>query len=765
MKKRKEYSWYRNFTLKAVIIACILVLISCFLSSAWAETTPGGFLVNGQKTFPMGWYALNKWPELGIPGLAGITPLNESMQYGFNFVMPYYARAEGIANITAYMNTACARGVKFMLDLHPSSMIDEVTSWVNLVKNHPGLYGYYLDDEPEIRGIPASTLIAKYNAIKAADPNPNHIVLLVLYSAVSTHTDYLAACDVIGRELYTTNLYSSVPADVAAAKAAGKGYLALPGLYQAFGHSLPTPTQFRYMVFAPVSMGADGIMPFIFEGVESTYGAPATGFRNSIVYPATNQLKTIIPVILKGRVGLSSSCNNTYSGNITWVFAGDGDEAVLVAVNNNQTLSRSGVGFTLSGLNPSITTATVLGESRTVTLTSGSFTDNFAAMGVHIYFLKSSNAVQPSTITALVETDSFVTTRNELDLTSTGYVSGHTCLGLTARSMDGNPDNGDIVIGYGDGRASVSKYDSLDTMISCATVGDGTAVVDAAIRPNGELYFSSSSGMVYARNHLAVNAAPPGYMVPVDFQFSGTSERVYVATNPLDELIAVAHPGIVYLRQGNYMAGAPSGYLGDGTNIGTTITSLLGLSTGDIALGTINGRVYVRDNMNLAAAPAGFVGDGTVIGESGAQITVLTRTHGDLLLIGNVSGEVFLRNVNNLAAEPRPGKSYAAFQSMVLSLAVTANNNVVIGLYNGNVYVRSLLDIAGSDITMPVDLGGPVIGLETNPEPMPNCIELIARGQGLVGDLNNDCYVNFSDLAEFAMNWTKCNAPENDNCD
>ncbi|HBG77922.1 MAG TPA: hypothetical protein DDW84_03590 [Phycisphaerales bacterium] len=394
MKYGKTHSWRCRFLFNTAV-KYVLFFIFCFLSSAAAETMPGGFLVNGQKTFPLGWYALHKFPELGIPAL-GLTPLDESMRHGFDYVMPYYIRGEGEASLFAYMDAAHDRGVKVMIDMHPIEL-NAITTWVNIVKNHPGLYGYYLDDEPEIRGIPASDVIAKYNAVKAADPDPNHIVLLVIYSPLSKHTAYLPACDVVGRELYSLNLYSQVQADIAAAKKAGKAYLALPGLYQAFGYSLPSPAEFRYMVFAPVSMGADGIMPFIFEGAESKYGLPSPGFRDTIAYPATDQLKSLLPTFLKGNAGLTASCSNTYNGDITWVFAGDGNDAVLIAVNNNRKRSRAKVGFTLSGLDPSIVAAKVLGENRTISLTSGNFSDKFAALGVHIYLFESLSAAQAGT--------------------------------------------------------------------------------------------------------------------------------------------------------------------------------------------------------------------------------------------------------------------------------------------------------------------------------------------------------------------------------
>ncbi len=39
------------------------------------------------------------------------------------------------------------------------------------------------------------------------------------------------------------------------------------------------------------------------------------------------------------------------------------------------------------------------------------------------------------------------------------------------------------------------------------------------------------------------------------------------------------------------------------------------------------------------------------------------------------------------------------------------------------------------------------------------CDEFIARGYGMAGDLDEDCDVDFVDLAEFVLNWLRCNDP------
>ncbi len=71
---------------------------------------------------------------------------------------------------------------------------------------------------------------------------------------------------------------------------------------------------------------------------------------------------------------------------MTWVFGGDAQEAVLVAVNNSPDTARTSVEFTLTGLARSLHEADVLGENRMVALdVNRSFADDFAPYGVHVY--------------------------------------------------------------------------------------------------------------------------------------------------------------------------------------------------------------------------------------------------------------------------------------------------------------------------------------------------------------------------------------------
>jgi hypothetical protein len=339
------------------------------------------YAVSGR--FSMGWYAMHL-TDWNLP--LGMTPLDESQTHGFDYVMPYFAFSSGDSAVLSYLDSALARGVKVLIDLHPAE-IPEVQRRVNLVKDHAAVYGYYLEDEPEVRDISAQTVIDKYNAVKAKDDNPNHPVVLTFYKPLAEAQDYLPAADIVARELYTVSRISQVQNDVTIAMNAGKKYIALPGAYQESGHTMPSASQMRYMILGSIAGGADGIMPFIFEGTPSSdqSDVPAAGWRDAIVYPTTDLLPSIAPLLSKGSSGLTSSSTNAQANGITWVFKGTSNDAVLVAANNSSS-SRSAIDFSVDGVNHPVTSVSVVGESRTVTMNStGQITDSFTGYGSHIY--------------------------------------------------------------------------------------------------------------------------------------------------------------------------------------------------------------------------------------------------------------------------------------------------------------------------------------------------------------------------------------------
>ncbi|MHB0947330.1 MAG: hypothetical protein ACYC3B_09170 [Sedimentisphaerales bacterium] len=377
-------------------------------------------------------------------------------------------------------------------------------------------------------------------------------------------------------------------------------------------------------------------------------------------------------------------------------------------------------------------------------------------------------------------------TVSEFDTSGTGTTSSK-YYSKNITSAAANPATGEVVIGFTNGTAAVVDYNHLGTIIASGTIGSGSNVLSVAIRPNGELYFANVDGWAYARSHTNVTAVPSGYTLPANLQFIPLHDPclpapppyLTVMVNPQDKAIFVSTDAKqTNVRQGNDMNSVPSGYVNSYMEWDRIITACRTLSTGDVVLatGTATGtaQVFIRDDANMAAAPAGYVGDGTTFG-TGARIVALAVSKKDYVVIGNDSGQVFVRKASDLTQSVIPGFASTSTSDMaayngIAALAVTSNNNVVIALYDGRVYVRSLFDIDGADIcpmTTRYSGGSPVIAavVVSKTETITlTCADVIARGSVMDMDLNEDCYIGFEDFAMIALNWTKCNDPQNGNC-
>lgn len=400
-----------------------------------------------------------------------------------------------------------------------------------------------------------------------------------------------------------------------------------------------------------------------------------------------------------------------------------------------------------------------------------------AAVMLIILELVWSSTVQAEKL-VIVTMSGVVYTVGETDLSGTALISSHD-YGKSIYTAAGNYATGDIVLGFDDGTAAAVKYDALGTILSSGSIGDGSSLLGAAIRSNGELYFSNLTGWLYARSINDVTAAPAGYTLPANLQFmSGSSPYLSVVTTPQDEVIAIATDRKeTWIRQGNDMSSVPAGYVNDHIVWDLPVTAWATLANGDIVLASgfsYDAKVFIRNKADMAALPTGYTGssthiDGVKFG-SGARIKALARSSSDIVVIGNDAAQIYLRHAYDLSSRPYTNSYISGFPYGPCALAVTANNYVVIGFYDGSVLIRAIADFAGADISGPADFtpGGVVsiVAIIPMPDPTggPTCDQVIAQGNVITGDFNKDCYVNLEDVAIFASGWAKCNEPNDVNC-
>jgi hypothetical protein len=336
-----------------------------------------------QVPVPMGWYAD---APTGLDTFSD-TPIDESALHFFSYVQPYspYGTDPHVTKahpgLLNYMDYANSKGIKVVINLgdvtvsDPNQVID-LQAEMDYVKGKPAVGGFYNFDEPDASQCWAAQMSGRYWVIMPR--RPDNLVSMSFYYHMAelpnlnhgSIADWLAGTDVVLFEAYRTYRVPGIYADVQTSHSYGKKYVVCPDACD----TLATAANFRYEALGAIAMGADGIMPFIFEGLTSDQ-------RQNVVYPSTDIYHQIFPVLVKGPKTYLTASTTLSNGN--YYIAGDTKDAMLLVVNHGST--QNNVYIAVSGLASYISSATVVGESRSVTLTNNTFYDNFGTQTIHIY--------------------------------------------------------------------------------------------------------------------------------------------------------------------------------------------------------------------------------------------------------------------------------------------------------------------------------------------------------------------------------------------
>ncbi|MBN1435478.1 MAG: hypothetical protein JW936_00250 [Sedimentisphaerales bacterium] len=329
-------------------------------------------------TFPIGWYtSIAPWQAANLS------------TDGFNCAVPYGVRM-------GFHSVAYATGLGVIQYISGSGQT--LTDFINEYENSPALWYWNLYDEPIGGGNPQSLLdfAANYNTVKAADPD-HPVTAVFCMSSIGSYMNYV---DFPMFDRYPVNTTDPVPCPsmylVASetklmaqqAASAGKG----PPIFvaQAFGGlgtwREPTFYEQRYMTFAPITVGARGIIFYSLFDITSAHYLE--------VVDIAAQLSALIPALESpaGSVSITSNhdSDTTWHGvnDITYDYHTIVENTVscvyVIAVNNTNSAINN-VTLTFTGLPAGTYTADVLHESRSINFIGSTLTDNFAAYDVHIY--------------------------------------------------------------------------------------------------------------------------------------------------------------------------------------------------------------------------------------------------------------------------------------------------------------------------------------------------------------------------------------------
>jgi Beta-galactosidase len=270
--------------------------------------------------------------------------------------------------------------------------------------------GWLHDDEPDNAQpdghggygpcVDPSVIVARYNAFRAADPTRPVIINFGRGAAdinwvgrgsctgrTDMYSQYARGADILSFDIYPVNggdaiTYVARGVDNLRRWGGGKPVWAFVETTRYnTGNGQPTPAQVKAEVWLALTHGASGIQyfchiltpRFIEAGLLSDSAMTAAVKRINL---QIKSLATVLnsPTIANGATvsaGVRIDKMVKRAGGFTYLFA------------VNPTRNQGNAAFTLSGLSSG--TVTVLGEGRSLTMSGGGFTDNFAGYGVHLY--------------------------------------------------------------------------------------------------------------------------------------------------------------------------------------------------------------------------------------------------------------------------------------------------------------------------------------------------------------------------------------------
>lgn len=310
---------------------------------------------------------------------------------GINTMVMYEGYA---ATLDEWTNYCVQKGLYMIRQARPNPA-DDI--------NQPYLLAWAHPDEPEITTkYPPATIQARYDALKAADPNRpvwtnysggyvNHWqgnLSQSNYNPFLNATDWASSCiypvagwdrpndlDAPGKAVDRLEKWTQGKPQFAVLETSDQelswGPKEMPG---------PTAGQFRAEFWDSIIRGARGIVyfPQKFEPNFSYDNTPQVIVDEMILQQ--NRVKSIEKAILSPSdpPSLGLTAGGTLEG--TWRFYNG--KSYFIVLNNSSKATTQSVSFSGTG---KASSADVHGESRTVSLTNGSFSDTFAPYETHIY--------------------------------------------------------------------------------------------------------------------------------------------------------------------------------------------------------------------------------------------------------------------------------------------------------------------------------------------------------------------------------------------
>jgi hypothetical protein len=232
-----------------------------------------------------------------------------------------FADAGFMYNMTAFVNeeqakigldAAAKAGVKVLARFWPHSPTVRPPDMARLFKDHPGLGGYVLQDEPTISELPA--LLERARQVLAADPDPDKIVivnLLPIYAGnkmielapYQKYEDYVfkflseIPVNYLSYDFYPLKRFDPIPSwyenMLTCQRAARMANIPLWSFISCCGMDLfpdPTMATLRVQAYTNLALGATGIEHFLYQACGGRVAPYDVGGRRTYAYDLVKQL-------------------------------------------------------------------------------------------------------------------------------------------------------------------------------------------------------------------------------------------------------------------------------------------------------------------------------------------------------------------------------------------------------------------------------------------------------------------------------------------
>ena len=351
------------------------------------------FLLNGKKFLPV-----ICWTIAGTKS----DESDEQIARGFyhaakNGINSTIIRVSSCESALRYLNIAQKYGIKIFLATgnSPSANLNTLALWEHQLSglltaeviNHPALIGYFLVDEPYWRGIPADALIASYKILKTIDPNHPVWINAAPRGSVEVHAEYSKAADIYGVDVYPVGSPGHSGLDDKGLSSIGKYVVRMTkscgthkpiimalqgfawGVYSGRKALYPTFEELRFMTYDAITSKGIGASYWGTQDIDND------SFYTDVLYKVTGELQQVSGILTAEKIAAVKSFNKDIN-----IFAREIDGKIYMITANT---SNGRVKGTFSGMHNG--KLTVVNENRSVNVSDGKFTDDFAPYGVHIY--------------------------------------------------------------------------------------------------------------------------------------------------------------------------------------------------------------------------------------------------------------------------------------------------------------------------------------------------------------------------------------------